>query len=264
MAGNFRIDVVVSGGAATGNGSSIPASAAAAAAIAGGFSLNTSGKQFVANLTGQLAEEISAQEPGGTFNGVYDKKSGVYNYSANYSRGQDDYDVTGKIDIKNAVYNRGLFGMKNARVTAFMEKEKVQNDSFYSLEKSPYQGVLSDDPIAAQNRTQFLQRSKALSSAILAKTVYATIQYAQHTSGDSYYNQQLSNMMKLGGYGILLANSGPAAPFVAAGIVVNEGIQAVLDFSKFQFDRKMEAYEITNNLIIAGNASYGRMRGVGV
>ena len=71
-------------------------------------------------------------------------------------------------------------------------------------------------------------------------------------------------MMKLGGYGILLANSGPAAPFVAAGIVVNEGIQAVLDFSKFQFDRKMEAYEITNNLIIAGNASYGRMRGVGV
>jgi hypothetical protein len=256
MAGNFRIDVVVSGGAATGNGSSIPTSAASAALITGaGLSAGE-----VARRTGV---RTAFGDPNAFVNENVLLKDGVETSVAKFNSPFADkilYDKSKLQRFGTRRFHKGSFDRPDDIAGSIEEEvDTTRETAFGAIVREA-----GFDPEFSPNYKETMARTRALTSAAMAKTVYATVQYAQHTSGDSYYNQQLSNMMKLGGYGILLANSGPAAPFVAAGIVVNEGIQAVLDFSKFQFDRKMEAYEITNNLIIAGNASYGRMRGVGV
>jgi hypothetical protein len=261
--GNFRIDVVVSGGAATGTGAAIPASLAVglSAARAGGFLNNSLGnmnmrgmpfdpasmgakdsdylsttKGIPSNIVGFGTDSAKAMKQQATFTKYNTKLNRVYSGESSQVNPSDPLDVA----------------------TVPFQAELESGINSY-LRKGGFNKYSSEQQINAMK-----SRGLSLSMAIAAKTAYSAIQYAQHTSGDSYYNQQLSNATRFGSYTFLLANSGVAAPFVAAGIVANEGIQAVLDVAKFDFDRKMERYEITNNMITAGNASYGRMRGVGV
>jgi hypothetical protein len=252
MAGNFRIDVVVSGGAATGNRNATPISAAAA-------------------IAAPLLTNIGNFNPANDFIGVAkteplfqnEQKSFVQGYKDQFPESAKEYFEAeqfknpGKFSTKfNISGKRKLFSRSELTLTGEALNQEDPFNTYNEQTKITTQPILAEPAIQA--------RLKSLGSAAAAKVVYSAVQYAQHTSGNSYYNQQISNAMRLGGYALLLANSGPAAPFVAAGIVVNEGVQAILDVAKFEFDRKMEKYEITNNQILAGNASYGRNRGVGV
>lgn len=267
MAGNFRIDVVVSGGAATGNGTALPASLAAGfiagrSAGSGGFldsslgnanmrglpvdpsSLGMKDSDYLITRKGKISSNIigfntdsaRATKAQATFSGY------TAQLNRRFSGELEQVNPSNPDDVATVSFERQLEGGVNAY-----------------FRKAGFSKYSSEQQVKAMQ-----SRAISLATATAAKAVYATIQYAQHTSGDSYYNQQLSNATRMGGYALLLANSGPAAPFVAAGIVANEGIQAILDNAKFQFDRKIEKYEITNNMVLAGNASYGRMRGVGV
>lgn len=105
------------------------------------------------------------------------------------------------------------------------------------------------------------RKIKAGASAMAWKTVNSAVQVQQHKSGDSYANAQLSNVMKLAGYGTALAMSGPAAPFVAAGIAVNEIANGIVEGINYRFDRALEGNQIRNMKIVAGDLSYGRRRG---
>ena len=58
-----------------------------------------------------------------------------------------------------------------------------------------------------------------------------------------------------------LAMSGPAAPFVAAGIAVNEIANGIVGGINYRFDRALEGDQIRNMKVIAGDMSYGRRRG---
>ena len=114
---------------------------------------------------------------------------------------------------------------------------------------------------AHQYLVESQRRFKALGSAIAYKTVSSAVAVHQHKSGDSYANAQLNNMVKLAGYGTMLAISGPAAPFVAAGIAVNEIANGIVEGINYRFDRALEGNQIRNMKIIAGDVSYGRRRG---
>lgn len=104
-------------------------------------------------------------------------------------------------------------------------------------------------------------RIKAGASAMAWKIANSAVAIQQHRSGDSYANAQLSNAMKFAGYGTALAMSGPMAPFVAAGIAVNEAFNAVTQVSNYRFDRRQDSNKIQNIQTIAGDVSYGRNRG---
>lgn len=59
----------------------------------------------------------------------------------------------------------------------------------------------------------------------------------------------------------MIAMSGPAAPFVAAGIAVNEIANGIVEGINYRFDRALEGNQIRNMKIVAGDVSYGRRRG---
>ena len=105
------------------------------------------------------------------------------------------------------------------------------------------------------------RKIKAAGSALVWKAADSAVNVAQHRSGDSYANAQLNNAMKIVGYGAALAMSGPAAPFVAAGIAVNEIANGIVGGINYRFDRALEGDQIRNMKVIAGDMSYGRRRG---
>lgn len=109
--------------------------------------------------------------------------------------------------------------------------------------------------------TENKARYQALGAMVARQTASALIDHRQHTSGDAYVNAQLDNQMKLISYGALIAGSGPLAGFVAAGLVINEGISGISQVAKYNYDRKLERQQITNMQVVAGNTSYGRNRG---
>lgn len=109
--------------------------------------------------------------------------------------------------------------------------------------------------------TENKARYQALGAMVTRQTAAALIDHRQHTSGDAYVNAQLDNQMKLISYGAMIAGSGPLAGFVAAGIVINEGISAISQVAKYNYDRKLERQQISNIQVVAGDISYGRNRG---
>jgi hypothetical protein len=262
MAGNFRIDVVVSGGAATGTGTSLPVSAAIAASFKGGANINQVGRSLEEKFTNNIM--INGQRMSSTnFNPKTGQASFIKeeNIPFGYRTSVAEFNFNDEKIIKGGIFRHPTYGIIGRQTTT--TQTQYPGDSFDVNTESQTVGIVTGkgfSPVVQANR----QRLMSLGSVLAAKTVYSAVQYIQHTSGNSYYNQQLSNAMRFGGYGLLLLNSGPAAPFVAAGIVLNEGVDALLNIGKFEFDRKLENYEITNNLIVAGNASYGRDRGIGV
>lgn len=101
----------------------------------------------------------------------------------------------------------------------------------------------------------------ALAKAAAYKAIAASINITQHRSGDTYYNQQLSNATRMSSYGAVLAMSGPAAPAVLVGIVANELVDLAVQSSNYKYDRRLEGHQIQNTKMLAGNVSYGRNRG---
>ena len=55
--------------------------------------------------------------------------------------------------------------------------------------------------------------------------------------------------------------SGPAAPLVAAGIAVNEAVNAFTDVQKYNYNRELEQNQVANMKALAGDISYGRRGG---
>lgn len=102
-------------------------------------------------------------------------------------------------------------------------------------------------------------------TALGLKLTNASISHKQYRSGDSYYNDQLNNSMRLAQYGIALgygaAKGGPAGfALVAAGIAVNEGINLYTQNANFNYDRMMDTKYVHNIREVAGDLSYGRRR----
>lgn len=109
--------------------------------------------------------------------------------------------------------------------------------------------------------TENKARYQALGAMVIRQTASALIDYRQHTSGDAYVNAQLDNQMKLISYGTVIAGSGPLAGFIAAGLLVNEGISGISQVATYNYERKLERQQISNMQVVAGNISYGRNRG---
>jgi hypothetical protein len=100
--------------------------------------------------------------------------------------------------------------------------------------------------------------------ALGLKGARSYINYKQHRSGDSYYNDVLNRNMKLATYGVALgygALKGPAGlGVVAAGIAISESITFFTERANFNYDRMMDTLYIHNVQQVAGDISYGRRR----
>ena len=108
-------------------------------------------------------------------------------------------------------------------------------------------------------------KMKTAGLALSLKSANAYISYKQHRSGNTYYNNQLNNGMRLAQYGLALgygaAKGGPAGlALVAAGIAVNEGINFATQNANFNYDRMMDTLYVHNIKQVAGDISYGRRR----
>lgn len=102
---------------------------------------------------------------------------------------------------------------------------------------------------------------KALGSAMAYKVASSHIAIANHRSGDNYANQKRNNAVKFASYGVGVAMSGPLAPWVVAGMAVNEIGNIATAQSNRNYDRKLEGNQIKNIAAASGDLSYGRRRG---
>ena len=117
------------------------------------------------------------------------------------------------------------------------------------------------NPAIIENRAKIT----ATGTALGLKIASSYVSYKQHRSGNTYYNNQLRNRMRISQYGLALgygaAKGGPAGlALVAAGIAVNEGINAFTEASNFKYDRMMDTLYVHNIKQVAGDISYGRRR----
>ena len=116
---------------------------------------------------------------------------------------------------------------------------------------------------AGQHIRHHAVKNKKAGAALGWRIAGGFISDAQYRSGDSYKNAQLNNAMKATSYATAIAMSGPMAPLVAKGILVNELSNAIQSNRNYNWDRKMETVAINNSKAVAGDISYGRNRGVG-
>jgi hypothetical protein len=280
MAGNFTINVVVSGGAGggggTGGGSASESDISATSAVAG-FAAGLTKPQEVDKMLAAL-NSAKFNEQGGLVSGTskvtfFDRKTGDLKLESSGTVKSGPH--AGKPIHRKEHYNL-LHTRKQVREQGWLKPAKVSIAGVYATMPDDYlhgvdtgiqqvtatfdygYGRIQEHLIANKDRY------KALTTVALYKTIGSSIAVTKHQSGDSYYNQQLSNVVKSATYIGAIALAGPSAGFVAAGIVVNELADIATGLMTFNFDRKIERHEITNNMIAAGNASYGRMRGVGV
>jgi hypothetical protein len=278
MAGNFTINVVVSGAAGgAGGGTGGTTNTAATSAVAG-FAAGLSQTKDVDKMLAAL-NSATFNEQGGLVSGtsqvtMFDRKTGDLKLESKGTVKSGPH--VGKPVHRQEHYNL-LHTRKQIKPQGFLTPAKVSIAGVYKTMPDDFQhGML---PPGLQQVTSTFDygygkvqehliankdRYKALTTVAIYKAVSSSIAITKHTSGDNHYNQQLSNSMKVATYIGAIALAGPAAPFVVAGIVINEVADMVTGYNTFTFDRKLERQEITNNSILAGNASYGRMRGVGV
>lgn len=299
MAGNFTINVVVTnaggggtgGGTGGGQGGGGDLTSSVVGATIGGAALRERG------VVGprQVAETFAERQANAHILTNQNRKAlgwalyglptvgpgkGEFRVSAT-----DWTDLTGEDGIPYSAYDK-VYGSpyRKIRDKSFFRREAYRQDikittdlkdkfgtitdidvmEFPSIQKFGTSGLtdLVDD--AKRHFVTHQGRYKVLASAIGAKAISQSIAFYQHTSGDNLSNQQLSNAQRLAQYTGAVALSGPLAPWVIAGIAVTEISGLIGDVMRYDFNRKIERNEITNNMIAAGNASYGRMRGVGV
>jgi hypothetical protein len=98
------------------------------------------------------------------------------------------------------------------------------------------------------------------------KIAQSGVQLVQHRSGNSHFNKELNNYMRLGSIGTSVAATatfvgGPAAVFVAAGIAFNETVNAFVDAANYNYDRRLDTMMVHNMKEVSGNLSYGRRGG---
>lgn len=125
----------------------------------------------------------------------------------------------------------------------------------------PNQTNITPDTSIDDTTNQFFNKGRAMASAAAWKIASSAVQIQSHRSGDSHANANMNNAMKLAGYGAAIAASGPAAPFVAAGIVLNEAISGTVGAINYNYDRRMGGLQRQNMAALAGNVSYGRRGG---
>jgi len=122
-----------------------------------------------------------------------------------------------------------------------------------------YKSVLTD--IQVSDYSRLVQRAKQGGIALAWRGASAVSQVAQHKNGDAYANAQMNNAMKLASYGSAIAMSGPAAPFVASAIAINEVVTGFTARANYNYDRTLETQQIQSMKALAGDVSYGRRRG---
>jgi hypothetical protein len=166
-------------------------------------------------------------------------------------------------DIKNI--KRGLFSSKiqgqlftetpyeGEGFTTEMFQSSVKNVEL-KIDRGLFQESLSN------------RRLRTAAIATTFKIAQSAIQLAQHRSGNSFFNQQLNNYNRLGTNVVSVAGAaaflgGPAAIFVGAGILINEGLNIGVDVLNYNYDRKLDTMMVHNMAEVSGNLSYGRRGG---
>jgi hypothetical protein len=301
MAGNFTINVVVSGGGTGGGeggggGTGGRVQSAVAAATAGSV-LNQLGK--TSSITPQIAKAFELKQE--TLLQVLNQSKllgneGTYQIRA---RGSEGRFIAGYTSIEDA--GDGFKTFKHGTITGGPQfasspksfwkpafyKQPI-SAKFYAQMLDPdgnstklgedvggpigqlklgYGGTAGWQDMVDNTRQHFVKHKRkygAIVSLTAVKAIQSSVAITKHQSGDSYANQQLDNMVRLATSIGVLTYAAATNPVIAAGLVINEAFNIFTSKANFDFDRKMERYEITNNMIAAGNASYGRMRGIGV
>lgn len=273
---NYTINVVVSGagGGGQGSGQQGGAGTSAASAVAG-FAVKNLLQSDKSGLT-----EVAGWAFGGPANLKIPNDTGINAALKRFGSkmsveqakfGNNTFAENGRITEESLAFGtiRGATLFRRPSFKGIFMREGFEEDPNAPGGLNPIQSEVLIDDITYGNSllgTHIIENRKRY-SALLAATAYKTIQSAvaitQHQSGDAYQNQQINNGLKFAGYASALAFSGPVAPFVAAGIAINETVNAFTGIVNYNFDRKLDRQEITNSLVLAGNASYGRNRGVG-
>lgn len=156
---------------------------------------------------------------------------------------------------------KGLIIQKVSAMTTFKATDTGPDGKPQHRDGKHLSEVRELNPRIIENRVKIA----AIGTALGLKIGNTLVNHAQHRSGNSYYNDQLNNRMRLAQYGIALsygaAKGGPAGlALVAAGIAVNEGINAFTKDSNFNYDRMMDKHYVHNIKQVAGDISYGRSR----
>jgi hypothetical protein len=302
MAGNFTINVVVSGGGAgtsggQGGGGQGSGFTSAVAGVAGINALNA------ANRPGVVANKSQAEILEGLLRPAkspYYSKVQISDY--NPRNGEVDLIRVGNtmptvfsdgkvlpshpfrtyesynLNDAETIRKKGLFHRKQIWVPGLFKPiagdpdalswEQMHGPGFMAKMANSFEtGTTYADDFIDGARKHFTTHGKkygAIASITAVKMIQSSVAITKHQSGDSYANQQLDNTIRMATSIGALTFAAVTNPVIAAGLVINEAFNIFTSRANFEFDRKMERYEITNNMIAAGNASYGRMRGVGV
>lgn len=172
----------------------------------------------------------------------------------------DDIKFVTRVD-QDTLQRKGKIIQKVSAMTSFEAAKEGPDGKAIKREGEHLSEVRQLNPVIMENRAKIT----AAGTALGLKLANAYIGHKQHRSGDSYYNDQLNNRMKLAQYGIALsygaAKGGPVGlGLVAVGIAVNEGINAVTERANFNYDRMMDKEYVHNVRAVAGDLSYGRRR----
>lgn len=176
-------------------------------------------------------------------------------------------DLINRIKVEENEYSKGNFG-----ITGIIGKTEMTKQHFLSADwETPYYDKedktsrLSDfssksfaGSYVDVNKTKF----KALGAATVYKTASTVLSIYSHQTKDSQTTERINMGMKYAGYGMAIAMSGPAMPFVAAGIIGNEVANSIAMHSNYKYDRALEGSKIANITASVGDLSYGRKRGM--
>jgi len=160
--------------------------------------------------------------------------------------------------VEDTIERKGIIFQKTS---AMFDVHRIDKDGVTSRGQF-YEETRQLNPTLVAHQTKILTGATALA----LKGQRTAISLKQHRSGDSFYNDQLNNSMKLTQYGLALGygalKGGPIGfGVVAAGIAINEGINLAVQNANFNYDRKMDTLYIHNITQTAGDISYGRRRG---
>ena len=142
-------------------------------------------------------------------------------------------------------------------------------DTIHSQEQETAFGALisgSAEHGVAGFLNQHRARIRATGTIAINSLIQSQINMATHRSGDSYRNQKMANTASAGSslasVGIAGAIWGPtAAVAFAANFAISTGFSLHTQNANYKFDRMMDTHYIHNIEQVAGDVSYGRVRG---
>ena len=182
-------------------------------------------------------------------------------FSERYGFAAEDGRVTNPIHFQKSKTSQ--FGTNKIEMaTTYHASGRGRELTYDDRHEAYYRNVLGRGAdYVVENQKAMLLGGLALSQKVLRSYV----SHKQHRSGDTYYNQQLNNSLKLAGYGTAIGlgfmKGGPAgAALVAGGIAINEAISFRTESANFDYDRMMDKQYVHNIKQVAGDISYGRRR----